>query len=335
LIHPVSQTWKESGLDYRIRSPAKSARPYLFLIFATAGWGVTTPISKHVIAHLGAFTTVGVQILAGAAALWVVALVKRKRRVGSLSSYAILGLLEPAVTYSALDLGLLHTSASDAALLNGLQPGFVLVLGVLFGAERLTRRSLASVGVASLGAMLVAGARLSLAAGIGDGLVLVSCLAASITVLLASRLAARVSAIELTAYQFGTGLVCYLPWLAFSWSAGWESFPPGYKIRYISMAAGVGILNCACYLLYNYSLGRVSVSTSGMSLNLIPLFGVLAAALLLGERPASSVLIGGLLIVGGMSLFPFSARAGKPIEERTTSVEPPLQIPIIEERASP
>ena len=103
--------------------------------------------------------------------------------------------------------------------------------------------------------------------------------------MLASRIAPSVDALTMTAYQFLAGMILSLPLvLAQASHAGTflpEAATPGNWLA----AIAAGILGLAlAFLLYNYAAGHVSATTAGMSLTLIPLFGLLGAVVLLGER---------------------------------------------------
>ncbi|HXA59139.1 MAG TPA: DMT family transporter [Streptosporangiaceae bacterium] len=176
-------------------------RPFGALVLATAAWGVATSAGKYAVGGLGAFTTLFIEVSTGALVLWAVMWRVRPRWTVAVGQYAFLGLLEPLIAYGALDLGLQHTGAADAALLDGLQSMMVLILGVIFVNAAVGARSVAGVLIATAGGALPAGAHLTPGAGLGDGLVLFAGLAASASVLVVSGLAADASALELTAYQ--------------------------------------------------------------------------------------------------------------------------------------
>jgi drug/metabolite transporter (DMT)-like permease len=71
------------------------------------------------------------------------------------------------------------------------------------------------------------------------------------------------------------------------------------------LAAGfaTGVLGSAIpFLLYNLAVRTVTASRAAITLNLIPVFGVLAAFALLGERPGLTQLAGGALILMALGL---------------------------------
>jgi drug/metabolite transporter (DMT)-like permease len=298
-------------------------RAYAALAFATASWGVGTATAKYAVGPLGAFTTLIIELFAASLVLWLAMATRarRARRSGSgrrprsipLRRYLLLGLVEPVITYGALDLGLQRTSAADASLLDGLQSCIVLVLGVLLLKEAVTRRSLAGVLVATLGGALLAGAHFTARGLLGDALVLLGSLGGSWSVILVSTMTEQADALELTAYQFGVGFVFSLPIAFVAWGTGGEHMPGAGDLRYVAAAAGIGLVSFgAGYLAYNYGVARVPVGAAGMALNLIPLFGVTTAVLALGERLSVFEVLGGALIIAGVAVFPYTTKDPDP-----------------------
>jgi drug/metabolite transporter (DMT)-like permease len=288
-------------------------RPYGALVLAAASWGAATAVAKFAVAGLGPFTTLFIEVATAAVVLWVAMALARPRRTVPLRYYLGLALLEPVVAYGALDLGLARTTAADAALLDGLQSVMVLLLGVIFVRERVGRRSVAGVLVATAGAALLFGAHLTLNAGIGNALVLLGSLGASASVIVVSRLARDATALELTAYQFGIGLAFAAPAAFAAWATGSEAVPGPAKLPQVAAAAAIGLVGFAlAYMAYNYAVGHVPVAAAGMALNLIPLFGVAVAIGWLGESVTMLKWLGGGLILAGIALFPYAPAGGEP-----------------------
>ena len=67
------------------------------------------------------------------------------------------------------------------------------------------------------------------------------------------------------------------------------------------MASGIAL--AAGFLLYNYAIVRVPVTTAGMILNTLPVFGVAAAIAFLGERITWAQVAGAVVILIAFFLF--------------------------------
>ena len=283
-------------------------RSYAALILATAAWGVEFTVAKYAVEGLGGFTTLFIESATAAAVLWAVMLRKRVPRAVPLRNYVVLGLVEPFLLYSALNVGLRLTKAADASLLVALLPVMVLVLSVIFIRERVGLRSLLAVLIATAGGLLLVTAHVSASVGLGDALVLVACLASAASVLMVNRLTARAATLEITAYQFGFGFLFTIPVIAVVWATGYEAVPGTAQLPQVAAAVGIGVVAFAlAYAAYNYAVGRVAVNTAGIALNLIPFFGVASAVLLLRERLTGIEWIAGGVIIAGLAIFPHNA----------------------------
>lgn len=292
-------------------------KSYAALLLAMIGWGIEITVDKYAITGLGPFSALLIETGTASLALGIVMLIRRPRRRVSLWAFAGLGALEPFLNYGALNLALRSSGAAHSALLVALLPLFVLGLGVLLNRESIDYRTGAACLVSTAGAVLLVGSNLSGSLGAGDALVMLSNVGSAASVLVVARLSLRASALEITAYQFGFGFLFTLPVTGILWASGAEPVPSTAQGPHLLAAVGVGLGGFAlAYLLYNYAIGRIRISTAGAALNLIPLVGVLSALVLLGERLGLVAWIASVLIVGGILLLPLESEApAEPVPE--------------------
>jgi drug/metabolite transporter (DMT)-like permease len=64
------------------------------------------------------------------------------------------------------------------------------------------------------------------------------------------------------------------------------------------------------YFIYNRATGELGAARAGQAITLMPLFGALLSALLLGERLQGYHLVGMALILGGIVLSAFAVSQG-------------------------
>jgi drug/metabolite transporter (DMT)-like permease len=297
-------------------------KPYAALLGATACWGAATAVAKYAVGDLGAFTTLAVESGVAAAVLAVLAVLRRTPRTLPLRRYALLGLVEPGITYGGLDLGLRFTSAGSAALLDGLTPCFVLLLGVALLGQRIRPRAGLGAAIATAGVLVLSAWHSSPRLGLGAALVLTGVLGGALAVILVNRMSAGGASapgtLELTTWQFAFGFGWSALFAAVAAGTGAEQLPGPGDGRPLAGAAALGIgAFVVAYLLYNYAVARVPVAVSGMALTLVPVFGVTAAALLLGEGLGAPQLAGGVLILAGLLVFPYG-----PAPERRPAARP-------------
>jgi len=200
--------------------------------------------------------------------------------------------------------GLKHISAGRGALVVALTPVVVALAAWFLGQERMTPVKLTGVAIAMVGCLTVIGkgnplALLHGAVGIGEWLILgcVLCWTAytfigrratkTLSPLAATLWASLIGAalIGITALlQGGTDL------LAWSWQV-WASV--------VFLAIGGTAL---AFTWFADGVKRLGAARASVFVNLVPVFAVLQAAVLLDEHLALPVLGGGLLVIAGVWL---------------------------------
>jgi drug/metabolite transporter (DMT)-like permease len=218
---------------------------------------------------------------------------------------ALLGILGVGNFNLFLYLGLQHTTATNALLLNAAAPAFIVALSFLGGMGRPTGRLLFAVAL-SLGgvAVILSQGRVStlleLRLNPGDLWVLAAVLSWSIYTVLLSR---RPSGVE--PMVFLTALVLVgLAWIApfYAWEVA-----RGLRVTFDLVTAGsilyVGVFaSLLAYAFWNAGVAQAGASRSGVFLNLMPAFGTLLAVALLGEPFRLFQAAGIGLIVAGVTL---------------------------------
>lgn len=279
---------------------ARIGRPQLLLIGASVSWGTSTVTSKYALDGLTATDLLGVEVgVAAVLLLSAAALTGKLRPSPHWRAYALLAFFEPALTFALFNTGLAHTSATDAALLISLESVFAVLLAVALLHERPGALVFAAAAVGVGGAALVStGGDMNGATIGGNLLVIAAVLAASMYVVLARRVAGRDAAVTVTAYQFAFAFLMVLPVAL----AG-HSHLAHASASHLAAGFATGVLGSAVpFLLYNLAVRSITASRAAITLNLIPVFGVLAAFVLLGERPGPTQLAGGALILMALGL---------------------------------
>jgi drug/metabolite transporter (DMT)-like permease len=135
----------------------RSRLGYLSLVLSALLFGGATPLAVYALRSLTAFDLLAIEIGSATLALWLaLALFGPRRRATRWRTYALLGLLEPALSYVLYNLGLARTSAVHGALLEALDALFVVLLAALLLHERMSRVQLAGVGGCALAVALIA-----------------------------------------------------------------------------------------------------------------------------------------------------------------------------------
>lgn len=213
---------------------------------------------------------------------------------------ALLGMVGCPVT---LYLALRFTTATSTSLINGASPLVTALLtGWILGA-RLTQSQFAGALLSLLGVLLVVGtgenSQLSdFSLNQGTLIMLVNIVMWGLYSVL-GRIATR-SRSSLWATAFSTWFT--LPILALAAVLEWRQIPPTVDASFLLALLYIGVFaTCLSYLMWNEGIRRVGTAGAMAFFNMLPVFGVLLAALFLGERMTAGQWLGGsLIIVGGL-----------------------------------
>jgi drug/metabolite transporter (DMT)-like permease len=224
----------------------------------------------------------------------------RSLPLGRLTS---LGLTGVSVYFLCFNFGLVYTTATDGALIQGAIPAVTAGLAAVVLGEDLTRARALGIGVSILGVVLLvlAGGRGGDAADplLGNLLMVASVLSWSAYTVLGKGMQ-HLPRLPVTAATMLIGTVLLTPAAAYDLvvrppaavsSGGWLA------VAYLG--AGATALG---YLVWDRALRSLDAGQVAGVLNLIPVIGVASAALLLGETPYPAQLGGGALVLAGVWL---------------------------------
>lgn len=301
----------ESRVENGATVKARQQLGYLALIISALLFGVGIAFAVYALRALTPFDLLAVEIGSATATLWLALAFVGPRRTRRWRVYALLGLLEPALSYVLYNVGLSRTSASHGALLESLDGLLVVILGALLLGERLRTAIVFSLAFGLAGAALVG---LAESAGpdpatrFGDALVMLGIVVAAFYSVAVRRFGGKDPALTVTAYQFLAASVVIAPITIITWLANGSGLP-GAAPGQLAAALGSGVVGTAgAYLLFNVGIARVAAGRAALVMNLIPVFGIAAAVIGLHERLHAPEIAGGVLIL--VSLFALSFAGG-------------------------
>ncbi len=213
-----------------------------------------------------------------------------------------LGLIGVASFNTLYYLGLHDTTASNGLLLQALIPGGVLIADRLIFGIRPARVAILGVVIATLGvAVIVFRADYhmltTLALGRGDLIILFAItLWALYTSLLKTKPA--VHPFSFLAATFAVAVAALAPVAALEFASGARVHWTGTVVAAIAYVAILPSL--VAYLLFNQAVAMIGAGAAGQAINLMPLFGALMAAVLLGEALHFYHAIGMAMILAGL-----------------------------------
>jgi drug/metabolite transporter (DMT)-like permease len=283
-------------------------RAFGALVLAAIGWGTSTTAIKYSLESWPPLTMLMVQLLAANLVLWLALLIRGYRRPDKPRWVLVAGLLEPGLCYGLFTFGLLHTTAENASLISGLESSIVVLLATLFLKERFGTRSALGLALALAGMVLIEGFRGRAGIHSGDVIVLGAIICAALYVTTARAAHFTSDPLTITAHQFAASLLVVTPIALARWLTHSEHPFQAYSAGSWASTLGVGVLCYAgSFIFYNFAIKHVHAGVASMVLNLVPVFGVVSAAIFLHEGIGIAELFGGLLVVGSIAVFGYDA----------------------------
>jgi probable blue pigment (indigoidine) exporter len=272
----------------RLVGPSESIarRDLLLLALAAACWGLGTVISKRAIDEIPPLLLFPIQLTASVV---VLALFMRRAGlslVGSPKLIGRLGILNPGLAYALGLIGLTYISASLYVLLWALEPLLILLLAGIFLGEGITRRFVVLSAIAAAGMGLVVYDPTANGQWPGVLLVLAGVACCAVYSVIARRWVGTsdsTAQVVLAQQTYALGFAVAVALAAASVGGGlrWSDV----SATALLSAIGSGLLYyAAAYWFYLRALRRVPASLAASSFYLVPVFGVAASFVLLGER---------------------------------------------------
>jgi drug/metabolite transporter (DMT)-like permease len=207
-------------------------------------------------------------------------------------------------------LGLQFTTATNGTLFFSLSPLTILLLARLALGERMRIAQWLGFAVSFAGVLIIAlrgepQALARLSFNPGDLLCIASMVFWSGYTVCLRLQRAELEPIQLLFLVCAVGLATMLPWLA--WDLAYDprtNFNRNGMLAVLYSAVASVLL---AYAFWNYAVSRLGASGTGGFSHLLPAFGVIFAAIFLGEYPASYHYAGIVLIFAGIALSSFRA----------------------------
>lgn len=300
-------------------APAKRAHffsPHLLLLLTPLFWASMLVVGRVVVdtvppVTLSFWVWVGASLILLATygrTLW------RERAViraewSRLASMALFGVVNMTVL---VFMGVVRTTAVNAAVLNSIQPILIVLLSFFLLGERLRPVQWAGLLLSMVGvaAVITAGEPqllLTLSVNPGDLLVMGAYTSWALYTVLLRRFPSRLEP---------------MPFLATIATIAVAMMAPLYAIELGTMrttSIGLGHLgamayiavvpNLLAYMCWNFGVNRLGANIAGLYLYLLPAYGAVLAMLFLGEQLMGYHLAGIALIVSGVYLAVYAARS--------------------------
>jgi len=303
----------------------------LFVVITAVLWASSFTVIKSAYDEFSPLAFAAVRFVAATGGmLLLLPLLRRPLRVArrDLARAAVVGIFHVGLYQLFFSTGLRHTTATNSILIINISPVITALLVRLTGAEPITWRQGAGIGLAMLGTLTLVQAGGALSGGHlkGDLLTVLAAASYAVTPVMVLPLLRRYATITVMAVGmlFGTMVlvVAALPeLLRQSWSVS-----TGAWAQLAYAAFGAGTLG---YLLWYEGIGRIGPTRVAAYSYLIPVVGVTMAVVVLGEAFTAVHALGAVVTLAGVGLARWPARGrveeGKGVPSRRIESAQPVE----------
>lgn len=223
--------------------------------------------------------------------------------------FALAGIGGQVVAQLGMTWGISKSLASNGAVMNLMIPVFTAVLASILLHERMTRLRWGSLLIGLFGVLLLSTGDLRessfghLEHLTGNLLILGGCLGSSFYNVYCKGLMQRFSEVEILIFSYIAASIATIPLLIWVEPVRAQAFR-GFDIRAWAAFAFLAIfMYGASMLLFFHVLQRLDVTIASASLYLVPVFGVLLASVLVGERLGPTAIVGAVVVLASCILL--------------------------------
>lgn len=289
----------------RVAPPAVTSSGLLFLAVTSIGWGLNFPVMKFLLREWPPLASRGLAGLVGAALLALVAVaMKQDLRVPRRLWPRLIGISLLTITcwVSLMGLALVWLPASEAAVIAISVPVWVSMMAWPILGERASLTRAIALAVALGGILFLIGGKgidvsLEKLPGIAFGLA-AAILVAGGTIAL-KRFPLAMPPVSLSAWQIGLGCIPVT-------IAGFLFERPSFSALSAAGCASMVYLTmiqfCVAYVCWFAALARLPASTASIGTLMVPVIGVVSAALMLGEPLGLQAIAVLIVTIGGVAV---------------------------------
>lgn len=290
-------------------SDRQSLAVQTILIGAMAVWGLNLTAVKVLTSWFEPTALAAVRMVVACIALTAIVVYKRCARTRfTARQWGAMGVCAVFMVYANQMMfaqGMLLTRATNAALVMALSPLVSALLAALIFRERLTLQRIFGVllGFAGVAAVVLSHPGAGLAsAGVGDLLIICSVVSFAAGGAMVQRLAREIHPLTIcwVSYCIGTILLVIHTAVGPSEVSAATLFP-GWWPWALVLFSGV-FATALCNVVWNQAIATIGVARTAVFLYWVPIFGVLFAALLLGEALTVWHFAGFVAVMGGTYL---------------------------------
>jgi len=272
-------------------------------------WGSSFIALKSAMADLGEFTVIFLRMLIASACFlyFIKGFCKYNFTRNDIKYILLLCAFEPCLYFIFEAKALLYTSASQAGMITSLMPLITAIAAGYYLKEIISRQLLFGSIIAMFGAIWLSVQATTSASApnpmLGNFLELCAMASGAGYTIVARYLSEKFSALFITAIQAFIGAIFFFPFFIYEYFTKEMNFTTESILWLVYLGV---VVTLGGYGLYNFALTKIQASKAAMFVNLIPVFTLILAFFVLGEKLTTQGLIASATILIGVILSQIS-----------------------------
>ena len=301
----------------------KNIDKYLMII-ATVFWAGAFIAGKFSIAQFPIFSLTFFRFLFATILIFAIMIKKEdnwKIEKKDLPIFMALGVIGMVGYHTFFFSALKYTTATNSSLINATNPIITTILAIIFLKDKVKTRNIVSILTSFFGVILIItngdfGILLNFKLNYGDLLMIIATICWASYSIISKKASENYSPIKITSYAFLVCVVILIPFVLME--KPWVYIPNTTTIGWISVIYMSIFASVGGYLIQQVSIKKIGPSKTSLYINLVPVFSMILAFLILKENISIIKIIAGLLIATGVFL---NSRHDKKINDEEANVE--------------
>lgn len=278
------------------------------MLLATVFWSGAFIAGKFSISEFPVFSLVFFRFLIATIVIFAIMIrVEEDLKITKkdLKMFLLLGTIGMIGYHVFFFLSLKYTTATNSSLIGATNPIVTTVLAWMFLKEKISYKNLIGIIVSLFGVILITtngdmSLLFSLKFNSGDILMIIAVVCWAIYGVL-SKLALEVySPIKITGYAFLTCVIILIPFVIFE--KPWVYLPNTTINGWISVFYMAIFPSVFGYLIQQMSIKKIGPTKTSLYINLVPVFSMILAFLILGEYISFIKIVAAIFIIGGICI---------------------------------
>jgi len=198
-----------------------------------------------------------------------------------------------------------YTTATNSSLINATNPIITTILAIIFLKENIKIKNIVSILISFFGVLLIItngdfGILLNLKLNYGDLLMVIAAICWASYGIISKKASAKYSPLKITSYAFLVCIIVLVPFVIME--KPWVYIPNTTAIGWISVMYMSVFASVGGYLIQQISIKKIGPSKTSLYINLVPVFSMILAFLILNENISFIKIFAGLFIAIGVFL---------------------------------